>query len=61
MANLTDFCVQLPKIEVHAHINGSLSPQTMRALVARKVDMNPELAAFEIPDSLDRIDDLSIN
>ncbi|KAI8339476.1 hypothetical protein BC941DRAFT_420591 [Chlamydoabsidia padenii] len=57
MTNLTEFCVKLPKVEAHAHINGSLSPSIMRALVSRKVDMNPELAAFEIPDSLDRIDD----
>jgi adenosine deaminase len=57
MTNLSDFCLKLPKIEAHAHINGSLSPSTMRALVARKVDMNPELAAFEIPDSLNCIDE----
>ncbi|KAI8089401.1 uncharacterized protein BX664DRAFT_332927 [Halteromyces radiatus] len=57
MTSLTEFCIQLPKVEAHAHINGSLSPQTLRELVARKVDMNPELAAFTIPDSLDRIDD----
>ncbi|SAM05052.1 hypothetical protein [Absidia glauca] len=56
-SNLSDFCLKLPKIEAHAHINGSLSPSTMRALVARKVDVNPELAAFEIPDSLNCIDD----
>ncbi|CAO3634378.1 unnamed protein product [Cunninghamella blakesleeana] len=53
----TDFCIRLPKIEAHAHINGSLSPNTMRELVALKKDMNPELAAFKIPDSLDSIND----
>ncbi|CAO3628885.1 unnamed protein product [Cunninghamella echinulata] len=47
--SLTDFCVSLPKIEAHAHINGSLSVSTMRELVALKKDMNPELAAFQIP------------
>ncbi|KAI9009960.1 hypothetical protein CLU79DRAFT_710889 [Phycomyces nitens] len=51
------FCVQLPKIELHAHINGSLSPDTMRVLVERKKHTNPSLAEFRIPDSLERIDD----
>lgn len=53
---LTDFCVQLPKIELHAHLNGSLSSATMRELVERKKAMKPELANFKIPDSLDNID-----
>ncbi|OAD75759.1 hypothetical protein PHYBLDRAFT_154832 [Phycomyces blakesleeanus NRRL 1555(-)] len=54
---MNEFCVQLPKVELHAHINGSLSPDTMRVLVERKKDSNPSLADFRIPDSLERIDD----
>ncbi|KAG2232793.1 hypothetical protein INT48_008719 [Thamnidium elegans] len=51
--NLSDFCVQLPKVELHAHLNGSLSPATMRELVERKKATKPELANFRIPDSLE--------
>jgi adenosine deaminase len=52
-ATLSEFCVKLPKIELHAHLNGSLSPATMRELVERKKADKPELAEFKIPDSLD--------
>ncbi|KAF1798921.1 hypothetical protein V8B55DRAFT_1521190 [Mucor lusitanicus] len=55
--SLAQFCVQLPKVELHAHLNGSLSPATMHELVERKKADKPELAKFQIPDSLDRIDD----
>lgn len=55
--SLCQFCVQLPKVELHAHLNGSLSPATMRELVERKKAAKPELANFQIPDSLDRIDE----
>lgn len=51
------FCVQLPKVELHAHLNGSLSPATMRELVERKKADKPELADFQIPDSLDGIEE----
>ncbi|KAI8078125.1 uncharacterized protein B0P05DRAFT_637642 [Gilbertella persicaria] len=50
--NLADFCTKLPKVELHAHINGSLSPATMRELVERKKEQKPELAQFQIPDVL---------
>ncbi|KAI9321247.1 hypothetical protein BX666DRAFT_2071731 [Dichotomocladium elegans] len=56
-ADLVDYCVRLPKVELHAHINGSISPRTMRQLLERKKDIKPELADFRIPDSLERIDD----
>ncbi|KAI8888164.1 Metallo-dependent hydrolase [Backusella circina FSU 941] len=55
--SLEEFCTQLPKVELHAHINGSLSPLTMRQLVERKKDTKPELSEFAIPDSLNTIDD----
>ncbi|CEG83037.1 hypothetical protein RMATCC62417_17014 [Rhizopus microsporus] len=54
---LTDFCKQLPKVELHAHLNGSLSPATMKQLVEFKKDTNPELSEYQIPESLDSIDD----
>ncbi|KAI8359995.1 adenosine deaminase [Blakeslea trispora] len=52
LTDLDDFCKQLPKIELHAHLNGSLSPATMRELVELKKDQKPELAEFKIPTSL---------
>lgn len=58
--DLVDFCVRLPKVELHAHINGSISPKTMHQLMDRKRamgTMNEELAAFQVPDSLERIDE----
>ncbi|CEP10833.1 hypothetical protein [Parasitella parasitica] len=51
------FCLELPKVELHAHLNGSLSPNTMQKLVERKKADKPELVDFKIPDSLDKIDD----
>lgn len=56
--DLVDFCVRLPKVELHAHINGSISPKTMHQLMDRKRAMgtlNEELAAWQVPDSLERI------
>ncbi|XP_041534915.1 adenosine deaminase-like protein isoform X2 [Microtus oregoni] len=32
----TDFYVELPKVELHAHLNGSISSSTMKKLIARK-------------------------
>ncbi|KAI9262669.1 hypothetical protein BY458DRAFT_439123 [Sporodiniella umbellata] len=52
MISLKDFCFQLPKIELHAHLNGSLSAATMRELVERKKVVKPELSDFKIPDEL---------
>ncbi|ORY90998.1 hypothetical protein BCR43DRAFT_92895 [Syncephalastrum racemosum] len=57
MSSLAQFCVDLPKVELHAHINGSISPKTMRQLVERKKEVSPELASFVIPSDLERIDD----
>ncbi|KAI9487295.1 MAG: hypothetical protein EXX96DRAFT_517951 [Benjaminiella poitrasii] len=54
--SLEQFCIELPKIELHAHINGSLSHTTMHQLVERKKNQKPELAKFKIPDSLENID-----
>ncbi|ORX47012.1 Metallo-dependent hydrolase [Hesseltinella vesiculosa] len=57
LTSLHEFCIQLPKVELHAHINGSLSPSTMHQLRTRKQDMNPDLASFKVPESLDHIKD----
>nr|XP_042131981.1 adenosine deaminase-like protein isoform X4 [Peromyscus maniculatus bairdii] len=32
----TDFYVELPKVELHAHLNGSISSNTMKKLIAKK-------------------------
>ncbi|KAL1786462.1 adenosine deaminase isoform X1 [Sigmodon hispidus] len=32
----TDFYIQLPKVELHAHLNGSISSNTMKKLIAKK-------------------------
>ena len=37
---LEKFCVHLPKVELHAHINGSISKETMKKLIAMKVARN---------------------
>ncbi|KAI9248509.1 hypothetical protein BDA99DRAFT_446218 [Phascolomyces articulosus] len=55
--DLSEFCVALPKIELHAHINGSISPKTMLHLKELKKSRYPELANFEVPEQLDRISD----
>ncbi|KAM5235837.1 N6-Methyl-AMP deaminase [Ctenodactylus gundi] len=35
----TDFYLELPKVELHAHLNGSISSDTMKKLIARKPDL----------------------
>ncbi|KAJ1983958.1 hypothetical protein H4R33_004557 [Dimargaris cristalligena] len=42
--HLPAFCQALPKVELHAHINGSMSPTTMETLRQRKLAQHPELA-----------------
>lgn len=36
----TDFYMQLPKVELHAHLNGSISASTMKKLIAKKPHLN---------------------
>ena len=36
------FCTQIPKIELHAHLNGSIRLETIREL-AQKQSIDPEL------------------
>lgn len=52
---LHEFCTALPKAELHAHVNGSISPDTMRVLIEQKKDAKPHLAEFRIPDKLEQI------
>uniref|UniRef100_A0A2K6F0W3 N6-Methyl-AMP deaminase n=1 Tax=Propithecus coquereli TaxID=379532 RepID=A0A2K6F0W3_PROCO len=35
----TDFYLELPKVELHAHLNGSISSNTMKKLIAKKPDL----------------------
>uniref|UniRef100_H0WFS9 N6-Methyl-AMP deaminase n=1 Tax=Otolemur garnettii TaxID=30611 RepID=H0WFS9_OTOGA len=35
----TDFYWELPKVELHAHLNGSISSNTMKKLIAKKPDL----------------------
>ncbi|XP_023051818.1 adenosine deaminase-like protein isoform X1 [Piliocolobus tephrosceles] len=35
----TDFYSELPKVELHAHLNGSISSHTMKKLIAQKPDI----------------------
>ncbi|XP_007933454.2 adenosine deaminase-like protein [Orycteropus afer afer] len=34
-----NFYLELPKVELHAHLNGSISSKTMRKLIAKKPDL----------------------
>ncbi|KAI8582286.1 hypothetical protein K450DRAFT_228241 [Umbelopsis ramanniana AG] len=56
--DLKAFCVALPKVELHAHINGSISFDTIKKLTERKKAEKPYLADYQIPEnSLDGIND----
>ncbi|XP_058150039.1 N6-Methyl-AMP deaminase isoform X5 [Dasypus novemcinctus] len=35
----TNFYLELPKVELHAHLNGSISSKTMKKLIAEKPDL----------------------
>ncbi|XP_069862029.1 adenosine deaminase-like protein isoform X2 [Dipodomys merriami] len=35
----TDFYLELPKVELHAHLNGSISSNTMKKLIAKKPNL----------------------
>ncbi|KAI9013611.1 hypothetical protein DFJ74DRAFT_699837 [Hyaloraphidium curvatum] len=43
------FCVALPKVELHAHLNGSLDVEGMEMLRDMKKDRQPELLDFDLP------------
>ncbi|CAG8628415.1 3362_t:CDS:2 [Paraglomus brasilianum] len=50
LQQLTDYCRALPKVELHAHINGSISRETCQKLINKKKLTNSEFADFVIPD-----------
>ncbi|KAI7871852.1 hypothetical protein BDF14DRAFT_1759716 [Spinellus fusiger] len=50
------FCMRLPKVELHAHINGSISAETMQVLIEHKKETHPELADYQIPKGLEKIE-----
>jgi len=53
-----DFCRQVPKIELHAHLNGSISPKTLKELIQKKREKDPTFKTSLDIDSF-VVDDLS--
>ncbi|KAL1918040.1 uncharacterized protein VTP21DRAFT_3306 [Calcarisporiella thermophila] len=47
---LIQFCKRLPKVELHAHLTGSLSPSTFQTLVNKHRANIPELEGFTLPE-----------
>ncbi|KAJ3020856.1 hypothetical protein HKX48_000086 [Thoreauomyces humboldtii] len=37
VASLLEFCLRLPKVDLHAHVNGSIPPEALRLLAERKL------------------------
>ncbi|KAF5270794.1 hypothetical protein FQR65_LT05413 [Abscondita terminalis] len=52
---LMEFCQKLPKIEVHAHLNGSLSEDTLRALKTPEEDILKYQLLSKIDNSKDKL------
>ncbi|KAG0150061.1 hypothetical protein CROQUDRAFT_88334 [Cronartium quercuum f. sp. fusiforme G11] len=50
------FCDRLPKLECHAHLNGSIPRETFRHLRAEAISRHPELALSEFPFGCQSID-----
>ncbi|EHB10360.1 Adenosine deaminase-like protein, partial [Heterocephalus glaber] len=46
---MTDFYSELPKVELHAHLNGSISSNTMKKLIAKKpnLDINNQMTVID--------------
>jgi len=47
-----DYCIKLPKIELHAHLNGSITPKVMNDLIEQRKDKEPDLAGFTVKNSI---------
>jgi len=47
-----EYCRKLPKIELHAHLNGSITPKVMNDLIEKRKDKEPDLAGFAIKNSI---------
>ena len=55
--NMQAFVAALPKAELHAHLNGSLTPRTIRALLQRRrevVDEGAVLDAYRLSEKTSR-------
>jgi len=46
------YCVKLPKIEFHAHLNGSITPKTMNELIDQRKENEPDLAGFSVKNAI---------
>ncbi|XP_025077918.1 adenosine deaminase-like protein [Pomacea canaliculata] len=56
--DIEQFCYDMPKIELHAHLNTSFSQQTLQALVARKAVHNSECLQWQMSlDDFKEMDD----
>ncbi|EHB05836.1 Adenosine deaminase-like protein [Heterocephalus glaber] len=46
---MTDFYSELPKVELHAHLNGSISSNTMKKLIPKKPnpDINNQMTVID--------------
>lgn len=56
--SLVAFCRRLPKLEVHAHLNGSIPRDVLAELIKEKSSTHPHLKDFKLPDAhLARIGD----
>jgi hypothetical protein len=56
---LSSFVSSLPKIEVHAHLNGSIPPEAIDELIELAVQRNADnadLRSFRVPDTLESIE-----
>ena len=47
--SLREFCCQMPKVELHAHLNGSISSTTMQKLLKRHKDRFEKKGSEETP------------
>ena len=47
-SEISDFCQKLPKIELHAHLNGSLSNQTLKQLAEERMKFEHSSSFYQI-------------
>jgi len=47
-----EYCIKLPKIELHAHLNGSITPKIMNDLINQRKEEEPDLAEFSVKKSI---------
>ncbi len=49
MSNLPSFVVRMPKVERHAHLNGSIGPNLSRRLVELLKEVDPQRTPPDLP------------